>query len=151
MQSSIRVVAATLGMIVLSAVPSHSATNDEVIAERRAGYKHMGQIFGEMKTAVEAAAPVSPFESKAQEIVDWARRIPSMFPPGTETGGGTRAKPEIWTERAKFDELSAELVEKATALKARAAANDVTGFSDAWKATGQVCGSCHRAYRARAL
>jgi cytochrome c556 len=122
---------------------------DAIIAARQLGYKRMGDAFGAMKKVIDAGGDVAAVQAQAQVVADWARQIPTMFPPGTETGHDTHAKPEIWTNRADFDQRSAALAAEADKLVRLAAADDKAAFAAQWKATGAVCGGCHRIYRTR--
>ena len=124
-----------------------ATTPEQIISERRAGYKHMGQNFKAMKDAIDAGAAVQPLAPKAAEIVAWAQRIPTLFPPGTETGGGTHAKPAIWTDRAGFDKDAAALQTQAGKLQQAAQSGDKAAFAAQWKATAHACGTCHQTYR----
>ena len=126
-----------------------AATPEQIIADRRAGYKHMGEDFKAMKQAIDSGADVQPLAAKAAEIVNWAHRIPSVFPPGTETGGGTHALPTVWSDRADFDRRAAKLQEEAEKLEAAAQSGDKAAFAAQFKATAQVCGGCHKTYRAK--
>jgi cytochrome c556 len=148
MRRSAMILAATVGSVMFAgAMLAAAATPAQIIAERRAGYKHMGENFKAMKDAIDAGAPVVPLASKAAEIVDWARRIPTMFPPGTETGGGTHAKPAIWSNRADFDKRAEALEDAARKLEQAAQSGDKEAFAAQWKATAKVCGGCHETYR----
>jgi cytochrome c556 len=140
---------AAAGLAALAAVATFAATPDEIIAERRAGYKHQGEVFKAMKDGVDAGADVKQFAAGAGYIVEWATKIPTMFPPGTETGGGTHALPPVWDDRPGFEKLSGQLKVEATKLQAIAAAGDKAAFAAQFKATGAVCGECHRTYRAK--
>jgi cytochrome c556 len=143
-----RIAAATAAALaLLGTVWAVAATPEQIIADRRAGYKHMGENFKAMKDAVDAGADVQPLAARAGEIVVWARQIPTMFPPGTETGGGTHARPEVWSDRPGFDQRAADLVAAAQKLQSVAASGDKAAFADQFKATGQVCGGCHKTYR----
>jgi cytochrome c556 len=124
-----------------------AATSGQIISQRRAGYKHMGENFKAMKAALDSGADLKPLASRAGEIVMWAKTIPAMFPPGTETGGGTHAKPAIWTDRPEFDRLATELTTQAEKLQTVAAGGDKAAFAAQFKATGQVCFSCHEKFR----
>ncbi len=126
-----------------------AASPEEIVAERRAGYKKMGENFKTMKDAVDAGADVRPLAANAQVVVDWAKQIPTMFPPGTENVGGTHALPTVWSNKADFDKRSGDLLAAATLLQQRAAAGDKDGFVAQFKATGAVCGGCHHDYRAK--
>jgi cytochrome c556 len=138
-----------IALAVVASMAASAATPDEVIAQRRAGYKHMGEVFKSMKEAVESGAEIASFAAGAGEIVDWSKKIPTLFPPGTETGGGTHALPPIWSDRPGFDKLAGELTTEATKLQKAAASGDKAAFAAQFKATGAVCGECHHTYRAK--
>ncbi len=136
------------GVLALAGVVAvMAATPEQVIAERRAGYKHMGDNFKAMKDAIDAGSDVKPLAVRAAEIESWAKQIPTMFPPGTETGGGTHARPEVWFDRAGFEKHAGELQQAAQKLEATAQSGDKAAFAAQWKATAQVCGACHQTYR----
>lgn len=138
-----------VSVAALGVVTAYAATPAQVIAERRAGYKHMGEAFKAMKDGIAAGADVRQFATGAGDIVAWATKIPTMFPPGTETGGGTHALPEVWSDRAGFDKLAARLKVEAVKLQQVAATGDKAAFVAQFKVTGAVCGQCHRNYRAK--
>ena len=140
---------AASAVVLVSAVAGYAATPDEVIAERRAGYKHIGEVAKAMKAGVESGADVTQFAAGAGDIAAWAEKIPTMFPPGTETGGGTHALPPVWSDRPGFDKLAGQLHAEATKLQAVAATGDKAAFLAQFKATGAVCGECHHTYRAK--
>ena len=147
-QATTRLVAMLAGGLVLGGtVLAMAAAPEQIIAERRANYKHMGENFKAMKAAIDAGAPVQPLAPKAAEIVAWAKRIPTMFPPGTETGGGTHAKPAVWTERPGFEKDAAALQAEAGKLEQAAQSGDRAAFAAQWKATAHACGTCHETYR----
>jgi cytochrome c556 len=124
-------------------------TPAEIIAFRKAGYKHIGDLFGGMKKGIDAGADVAPFAPQAKDIADWARKVPTLFPPGTETGGETHALPAIWQNKPDFEAKAGDLAAAADKLSTVAATGDKAAFEAQWKATGAACGACHREYRAR--
>ncbi len=137
------------GVIMGSMVFGIAAAPEQIIADRRAGFKHMGENFKAMKEAIDSGGDVAPLAVRAAEIADWAKRIPTMFPPGSDSGGGTHAKPDIWTDRAGFDQHASELQQAAAKLEQAAASGNKDAFAAQWRATGQVCGGCHKTYRYR--
>jgi cytochrome c556 len=143
------VIAAAMAGAIGYAAAQTPTTPTEIIAARKAGYKHVGDLFGGMKKGIDAGADVAPFAPQAKEIADWARKVPSLFPPGTETGGETHALPAIWTNKADFDAKAGDLATAADKLSVVAASGDKAAFEAQWKATGGTCGACHREYRAR--
>lgn len=122
------------------------ASPADALKIRQAGMKATGANAGAIKKALEAGADLTPLAAKAQAIVDWAHRIPTMFPPGSDAGK-TRALPAIWSSKADFDKHAADLAAAATRLEAALKANDATAAKAAFRATGATCGACHRGYR----
>ena len=121
----------------------------DVIAFRRANYKWMGETFDAMKKAVADGSDVAPFAPKAADIAVWARRIPTVFPDGTQTGGETKAQPAIWTNHAVFEQRADALATNADKLATIAATGDKAAFAAQYQTTGAACGACHREFRAR--
>jgi cytochrome c556 len=134
---------------VLAAVAAYAATPDEIVADRRASFKHQGELFKAMKDGIESGADVKQFAAGAGYIADWAGKFPAMFPPGTETVGGTHALPPVWDDRPGFEKLAAQLKVEAGKLQQVADSGDKAAFAAQFKATGGVCGECHRTYRAK--
>jgi cytochrome c556 len=73
--------------------------------------------------------------------------IPVLFPGGTETGHDTKAKPEIWSDRAGFEAAASKFSAAASKLVEAASSGDRAAFMEAFKATGAACGQCHRSYK----
>ena len=69
-----------------------------------------------------------------------------MFPKGSETGGETAAKPEIWDNKAEFESIAKDL-QSATAKAAAAAAGGLDAFKVAFGGVGKNCKSCHEKFR----
>jgi cytochrome c556 len=137
---------AALGVV---AIGGTAMAQGDVIAQRRAGLKRMGEHMEAMKPIVDAAGDVKPLVPKLDDMIAWYKGMPKLFPPGSDKGD-TKAKPEIWQNFADFEALDAKLVTHLESLRTLAAAGDVAAFDTAWKATGgQFCGACHRPYRNR--
>ena len=126
--------------------PASFADPQDAIAARKDAMKTDGKIFKAMKAAVEAGAPVRPFAADVQWQVEWGKQMTAMFPPGSETGHDTKAKPNIWTDKAGFDRFSGDMVAAAQKLVVAANADDQAGFGDAFHELGKACGGCHKAY-----
>ena len=82
--------------------------------------------------------------AQAQKIQTASKKILALFPPGS-TDPKSRAKPEIWTDWAKFETNAKNLDANAGALAAAASSGgDVKGASQTLFGT---CKSCHDAFR----
>ncbi|HEY8517259.1 MAG TPA: cytochrome c [Candidatus Binatia bacterium] len=80
----------------------------------------------------------------AENIAAALEKFPGMFPAGSESPL-SRAKPEVWTNKQKFDELNAESRQAALALaEAAKSGGDLKAASGALFKT---CKSCHDQFR----
>ena len=71
------------------------------------------------------------------------------FVAGSDQGAPTKAKPEIWKDRAKFDQLAQAMQGETTKLIAAAQTGDPAQLRTAVSATGKACSNCHDDFRNR--
>ena len=148
MRIALSLVLATLGAGALAqTVPA--LTPAAMIAARQAGYDLLAANMDGLKTAVDSSADVKPLVDRVKAVQRWAQTIPMLFPEGTQTGGNTKAKSEIWSDRGGFETAAANFATQAGKLLEAAEAGDKDAFKAQYAATGQACGACHRPYRAR--
>ncbi len=142
--------ALAVGLVGLARAADQTAIKpDDVIAARQAGFDLQAGVAAAMKAAIDSGASVKPLTDGAKGLSSWGHIIPSMFPDGTQTGRNTKAKPEVWTDRAGFEKAAANFYEQSEKLEKFAEADDKAGFAEQFKATAGACGACHRAYRER--
>jgi len=120
---------------------------ESVIGARQAAYAFMAGNFGEMKAAIAAGKSPKDFADTAQDMAEWAALIPAMFPPGTETGNDTKAKPAVFSDPKGFAHAAGVFEVAAKDLAAAAKADDKIAFAAAFKTTAKACGACHKSYR----
>ena len=89
------------------------------------------------KVAAESAA-TAEFMSK----LPWA-----AFGEGTDKGGNTKAKAEIWANKAKFTEYAEKMQGEMTKLNAAAKTGNLDSIKAAVGAVGGSCKTCHDAFR----
>jgi cytochrome c556 len=136
-------------VIMLAGFGVARADGLDPIALRQAGMALQNGDFAFIRSVVAAKGDVKPLEVPARAIIKWAAVIPSVFPKGTETGGNTKALPEIWSDPAGFQKISLALGDAATKLAAAAKAGDADEVAADTKLMGEQCGACHKAYRAK--
>jgi len=119
------------------------------IAVRQAGYDLQNGDFAFIRSVVAAKGDVKPLEGPAKAIARWAALIPTLFPKGTETGGDTKALPEIWSDPAGFQKIAMAASDAATKLAVAAKAGDADEVAADTKLLGEQCGACHKGYRAK--
>jgi len=122
---------------------------DTLIAARQAGYDLQAGVAASMKTVIEAGGDVKGLVDGAKGLSSWGHVIPALFPDGTQSGHNTKARPEVWSDRAGFQKAAQTFWMEADKLAILADANDKAGFAAQYTATTQACGACHRAYRVR--
>lgn len=122
----------------------------EVVAARQAALMMSGVTMGAIKAGLDSGAEMRSLGFPTGTLAKWAAALPSMFPAGTgpdAIGEGTRAKAEIWTDRAGFEAKAADYVAATARLRDAVAAGDAALAQTEWTAVRTSCGSCHDAYR----
>ena len=106
--------------------------------------QHLGRIFAMVNGRV-------PFDAKAAAdnamLLDTIDKLPfAAFTEGTDKGN-TRAKPEIWAERAKFDAAAQKMQEEVSKLVAATKTGNQDQIKAAAGAVGGACKACHDSYQ----
>ncbi len=106
---------------------------------------HFGRISAMASGRVPFDAKVAAEDAALLDTID---KLPFVaFLDGSDKGGNTRAKPEIWKERAKFDAAAAKLQEEAGKLNVAAKAGSLDAIKAAAGGVAQACKACHDAYQ----
>jgi cytochrome c556 len=124
------------------------AKPEDAVKYRQSALFVMAQHFGRIGAMVNGRVP---YDAKAAadnaEVVAEMAKLPwAGFGPGTDKLS-QKAKPEIWTEQAKFKEHSDKLVAESGKLLAAAKTNNLDNIKTAFGATAGTCKACHDAYR----
>jgi cytochrome c556 len=105
---------------------------------------HAGRL-GAMANGRVAYDPKAAADSAA--LLESLSKLPwEAFVAGTDKGE-TRAKPEIWTEQAKFKEGADKLQVETAKLSAAAKTGNLDSVKTAFGSVGQTCKACHDAYQ----
>ena len=146
-------IAAAAALVAMASPASAQfAKPEDAVKYRQGSLTVMATHFGRIGAMVNGRIP---FDAKvAQEnadiVSDMAKLPWAAFGPGTEKGSiPTRAKAEIWTEQAKFKELSEKMVAETTKLAAAAKTGNADTLKAAFGATGASCKACHDNYQAK--
>lgn len=125
------------------------AKPEDAIKYRQSSLFVMAQHFGRIGAMVNGRAP---YDAKTAadnaELVATMSHLPwAGFGPGTDKGATTRAKPEIWTDQAKFKEAQDRLMSDTAKLAAAAKTNSLDNLKTAFTATAASCKNCHDTFR----
>jgi cytochrome c556 len=137
--------------LVTVALPTAAqfAKPEDAIKYRQSGMTLQGAHLGRIGAMVNGKVP---FDAKVlaenAEVLAFVSKLPfAGFIEGTDKGGNTKAKPEIWTEMDKFRAGASKMQEEAAKLNAAAKTGDQAQIKTAFGATAQSCKACHDNYR----
>jgi cytochrome c556 len=141
--------AAAAGICLAFTASGAFASADDTIKARQACMKANGALMAvsvpvmKGEKPYDAAAIAAAFDVQGKACADWA----NFWSEESITGTGTVehfAKPEILTDKAGFEKVSAASY---TALQALKATTDEASFKAAFGAVGAGCKGCHEAFR----
>jgi cytochrome c556 len=141
--------AVVLAALTVAALDTARADSPDLIALRQAVMSLQNGDFAYIRSVVKARGDVQPLEVPAKAIGKSSALIATLFPKGTETGGNTRALPEIWSDPSGFQKIATALGEAADKLAAAAKAGDADEVAASAKLVGEQCGACHKTYRTK--
>jgi len=118
----------------------------DVIEQRQKLMKSNAEAAKAIKAAVEAKDN-AVVETKAKDIMGNADKIVALFPKGS-TKGKTKATEAIWEKSDDFSKAAKNLGKAAGELAAAAKSGNEAEVGVKFKALGDACGSCHKAFRA---
>lgn len=141
---------ALVAALVCAAVPAMAQFQkpEDAVKYRQSAFSVMAAHFGRLGAMASGKAP---FDAKvAQEnaaVVEFMSKLPwAGFTPNTE-GVKSKAKPEVWMDKAKFDQGSEKMVAEVAKLNAAAKAGNLDALKAAFGETAKTCKACHDAFR----
>ena len=104
---------------------------------------NMGAISDILKNRLDMPGGVA---NHASQMADAAALIAPAFKKQL-ANGATDAKPEIWSDWAKFETAIADYEAAAKALAEAASSGDPSAVGPAMRGLGKSCGGCHKPFR----
>ena len=143
------------GVLLALGTAGGALAQGDVIAERRAGLRQMGQHMEAIAAVVQNRGDQAQIVGRVDQMIPWFQSMPNRFPANSLTppvaqgtgDGQTRALAAIEANRADFQTKDAAMLTALTNLRTAAAAGNVN--ADLLRTTGGTCGACHQSYRAR--
>ncbi|WP_421953442.1 c-type cytochrome [Polaromonas sp.] len=141
---------AAAAILVAMAAPASAqfAKPEDAIKYRQSALFVMGQHFGRIGAMANGKVP---FDAKAAadnaDVVAAMSKLPwAGFVAGSDKGN-TKAKPEVWTNQAKFTENHEKLVAETAKLAAAAKTGNLDSLKTAFASTAGTCKACHDSFR----
>jgi cytochrome c556 len=124
---------------------------DVMVKQRQSAMTLIGKYWGPI--AGMASGKVSPYNAdvvsrNATYLENLAQMPWDGFHENTKDEK-SRALPETWSQKAKFDELAQRLQTETAKLGELARKKDEAGVKQQYAAVGKVCGACHEGFRAK--
>ncbi len=137
-------------VVILTAILGASVAfaTDDPIKDRRELMKGNGKAVKGVVAMLKGEKPYDgvAVEKAMKDINGSLLTFVTLFPKGSETGGETAAKPDIWDNKAEFESIAKDL-QAATAKAAAAAPGGLDAFKVAFGDVGKTCKSCHEKFR----
>jgi cytochrome c556 len=148
MKKSLIAPAFALAIGVCASLPAAAqfAKPEDALKYRQSVMRVMATHFGRVGAMANGKVP---FDAKAAQddmvIVETMSKLP--WPGFTGGAAGGKSKPEIWTEQAKFKELSEKMMTEVSKLNAAAKTGNVDNLKTAFNGAGGSCKACHDAFQ----
>ncbi|WP_028536457.1 c-type cytochrome [Paludibacterium yongneupense] len=135
----------TAGLAALVAMPAMAAPGG---AERQHAFKQVLLDFEPMGLMVRERDPYKKgaFIQHADALKLAARQPFTLFPPNS-IDGKSRAKPEIWSQPARFAAEKTRFFAAVDALDTVARSGDLAAIKKSYAVVAQSCKSCHDSFR----
>ena len=151
MKKTLVLAAVAVAMGGLAGIAAAQVKPDTLVKQRQSAMTLIGKYWGPI--AGMASGKVSPYNAdvvarNATYLENLAQMPWDGFHDSTKDEK-SRALPEVYSQKAKFDELSQRLQSETAKLGQLARAKDEAGVKTQYAAVGKVCGACHEGFRAK--
>jgi cytochrome c556 len=151
MKKTLVLAAVAVAMGGLAGIAAAQVKPDILVKQRQSAMTLIGKYWGPI--AGMASGKVSPYNAdvvarNATYLENLAQMPWDGFHDSTKDEK-SRALPEVYSQKAKFDELSQRLQSETAKLGQLARAKDEAGVKQQYAAVGKVCGACHEGFRAK--
>ena len=145
-----------VGVLCVSAALSLTAATvgaqqkpEDIIKYRQSALFVMGQHFGPLAAMAQGKIAFDKdAAARHAAVVEFMSKLPwDRFPAGTEQGGNTKAKPEIWSNPDDFKAKAEKMQSEAAKLAQVARGGDFAALKAQVGETGKSCKACHDEYR----
>jgi len=145
----ITLAAIVLASTALVAVAQQPKPEDE-IKLRKAAYALTGYNFASLGAMAQDKKPYNKEEAaRNADIVALLATVPKGFFSEASQKGETKAKPELWANKADFDKKMQKMNEETAKLPQVARTGDLAALKKQVADTGATCKACHDDYRAK--
>jgi len=123
---------------------------EQALKYRKAVYQAIAWNFAPMSAMAQGKVPydAAEFEVRAGRVAALAPMLAESYSAETRNVSGSKAKAELWSNRADFDAKMKDLVERSATLARVAPGGDEAKSRAAFLDTAGTCKACHDKYKA---
>ncbi|MES2951900.1 MAG: cytochrome c [Pseudomonadota bacterium] len=125
------------------------AKAEDAIKYRQGALFVMQQNFSRVAAMASGKAPFdAKIAAESAAVAEFTGKLPwAGFGEGTDKGRDNRAKAEIWTDKAKFNEYADKMQVEMGKLNVAAKTGNLDSIKQAMGGVGGSCKTCHDAFR----
>ena len=143
-------VAALAAAVVPAFAQAQFAKADDAVEYRQSALFLLGNHFGRIGAVVKGDAPFNKDDViKNAELVATLSKLPWPAFEGGQTTARSKAKPEVFSDKAKFQQAAEKMETAVATLNTVAKGGDLASIKTAFGEAAQTCKSCHDSFRAK--
>jgi cytochrome c556 len=149
MKRQLVAIVAALGALASLPAAAQFAKPEDAVKYRKAAFQVMATHFGRIGAMAAGRAPFDAAAASANaDIVAFVAKLPyAGFVDGTHGTEKGQPKPNVWTERARFDEGAKKMQDAVANLASVAKGGNLDQIKTAFGAAGGACKDCHDHFR----
>ncbi|VVE71441.1 cytochrome C [Pandoraea anapnoica] len=150
MKFTLAVAALAVAVLTPTLAQAQFAKVDDAVEYRQSALFLMGNHFGRIGAVVKGDAPFNKDDvAKNAELVATLSKLPWPAFEGGQTNGKSKAKPEVFSDKAKFQQAAEKMETAVAKLNTVAKGGDLASIKTAFGDAAQTCKSCHDNFRAK--
>ena len=141
---------AALGTLAFGvAMAQQPSKGEQALKYRKAVYQAIAWNVGPMGAMAQDKMPfdAKEFARRAENVAHLTPMLDESYIAETRDVADSKLKPEMWTNRADFDQKMRTLLDRSNALAAIAKTSDAAKSKAAFMDLGNACKDCHDKYR----
>ena len=141
-------------LVTLAVTGAHAqgqpSRGEQALKYRKSVYQAIAWNFGPMSQMAQGKIPYDgrEFEMRAGRVAALTPMLSESYMDESRTVTGSKAKPDLWTNRADFDAKMKDLVDRSATLATVAKTGDAAASKQAFLDTAGACKACHDKYKA---
>jgi len=123
---------------------------EQYLKYRKGVYQVIAWNIGPLSAMAQDKQPydATVFAERAERVSRLTPMLAESYAPESRQATGSKLKPEMWSNRADFDEKLRTLVARSETLATTATGGDAAASKAAFYDMAQACKACHDKYRA---